>query len=114
MTVAAFSLKAQQSRYDGFKNLDAAFLPDENITYFAEKIELLTESENEDVISFIGIKAKMRGNHIDFLVKVEPSLKPIVKGNKHRKDVNPLPGDNFVTCVRGGTICIILLKKNQY
>jgi len=105
---------AQQDIYHHFKNSDAIYVPDENKTYFVEKIIESTDSEGNDQIRLVGVKANMSGNHIPALVNTDPSLRPIIKSDKHRKDVNPLPNVNKITCVNGGLLCVILLKKNQF
>lgn len=114
LLITVSSIKAQQSRYDLFETLDAAYLPDENTTYFVEDINISTNSEDEDLIIFKGIKAKMKGNYIDVLVNANPSLRPIVKKEKHREKFEDYTGAASFSCIKGGLICVIIIKKNQH
>lgn len=111
--VGLFS-NAQQDIYHDFQDLDAIYIYDENKTYFVENIIESVNSEGSTEIMLIGIKAKMEGNHIAVLTNNGSNLKPIVKSHMHRKDVNPLPGTNLVTCVNGGVLCVILFKRKQF
>lgn len=106
--------KSQNSIYDQFVNLDVAYLPDENKTYFVENIEVSTNSEDEDQIKLIGIRATMNGNHIDYLVSNNPNLKPVVKSGKHRERYEDFPGVITFSCIKSGVLCVVLLDKNQH
>ncbi len=105
---------AQLSIYDQFEKLDAAYLPDENTTYFVENIEVSTNEENEDHIKMIGVQAKMKGNYIDVIVNSNPNLKPVVKKEKHREPFEDHTGDVNFACIKSGLVCVIILKKNQH
>lgn len=106
--------KSQNSIYDQFVNLDVAYLPDENKTYFVDNIEVSTNSEDEDLIKLIGIRATINGNHIDYLVLYDPSLKPVVKSGKLRERYEDYPGVVTFACIKSGVSCVVLLDKKQH
>jgi hypothetical protein len=100
-----------QTNYDYFKDYSAVYVPDENITYFADKIGIKKIEGGEEII-MTGIVGKLNGDYSTIILENNPNMKPIVRWNMRRKEVKSSIGNYYsVTCVYNGFLCVILFPK---
>ncbi len=102
-----------QTNFEMFKDYSAVYVPDENRTYFMEGIKI-EKVETEERIVFENLKGYISGNYSRLIIENDPTLRPIVKSDYHRKVERSGIGTPYgVTCVPGGFICVILFPKKK-
>lgn len=102
---------SQIDKYSMFRDKQAAYLPDENKTYFMESMTITTVN-GEDDITFNNIVGIVKGDLTPIMPQINPNLRPIFKRDKKRKSQDDGIGNTHIVCVVPGNICIILFPAD--